>query len=152
MNPEIQALFEAARKSRKNSYSPYSQYAVGAALRNQSGEIFSGCNVENGSFGATLCAERSAIVHMVSHSGFEIISEILVLTEDLAPPCGMCLQFLSEFADEKTQVYLSNEKGECLSRPLLEFLPYQYKNKKLYPKYESRHIIKDESTKKTSPS
>lgn len=127
MSPEIQVLFEAAKKSRKNSYSPYSQYAVGAALKNQSGEIFSGCNVENGSYGAAICAERSAIVSMVSHSGFQTISEILVLTENMAPPCGMCLQVISEFADDKAQVHLANEKGECTSKPLHVFLPIQFK-------------------------
>lgn len=127
MNPEIQILLEAAKKSRKNSYSPYSQYAVGAALKNHSGEVFSGCNVENGSYGATICAERSAILNMVSHSGFQTISEILVLTENIAPPCGMCLQVISEFADDNTQVHLSNEKGECASKPLHAFFPHQFK-------------------------
>lgn len=130
MNSEIQNLFEAAKKSRKNSYSPYSQYAVGAALKNHLGEIFSGCNVENGSYGAAICAERSAIVSMVSQSGFQTISEIVVLTENMAPPCGMCLQVISEFADDKTQIYLVNEKGECTSKPLHAFFPIQFKKQK----------------------
>src|SRR5947208_1457032 len=84
-------LLTAARAAAGNAYAPYSKYAVGAALRDEQGRIWAGCNVENASYGLSLCAERNAVTAMVSHGGKEV-KEILVLTADAAPPCGACLQ------------------------------------------------------------
>jgi cytidine deaminase len=94
------ALFEAARKAAENSYSPYSKFKVGAALRLTNGETVTGTNVENASFGLTICAERSALVQAVSRFGPAIRIEAVAVTNlngAASPPCGACRQVLAEF-------------------------------------------------------
>jgi len=96
----MDALFEEARKAAENSYSPYSKFKVGAALRLTNGEIVTGTNVENTSFGLTICAERSALVQAVSRFGPGIRVEAIAVTnlnESASPPCGACRQVLAEF-------------------------------------------------------
>lgn len=92
-------LIERARAARNNAYAPYSNYQVGAALRTASGFIFAGTNVENATYGATICAERAAVVGMVA-AGHREIRAIAVFSggEPLAVPCGICRQVLVEFA------------------------------------------------------
>ncbi len=96
----LKSLYEDARKAAQNSYSPYSGFKVGAALRLASGEIVTGTNVENVSFGLTICAERSAVVRAVSEFGPGIrIAAVAVanLNDAPSPPCGACRQVLAEF-------------------------------------------------------
>lgn len=100
MTPEQKQLFEAAKKSRDNSYSPYSGQKVGAAIRLNNGKVFGGCNVENSSYGATNCAERTAIQSAVASEGPKIeITDVLVMTDHAPPwpPCGLCRQVIAEF-------------------------------------------------------
>lgn len=98
MNPDSKrALTEAARAARANAYAPYSVYFVGAAALAEGGKVFTGCNVENASYGLTLCAERNAIAGMVGQ-GEKRLAAVAVATADGAPPCGACLQVMSEFA------------------------------------------------------
>lgn len=101
-------LVECARRVREHAYAPYSQFKVGAALRSTSGKIFVGCNVENASYGATICAERSAVVQMIS-AGEQRLHSVCVFTdaESLAMPCGMCRQVLAEFGLDVTVVVAS---------------------------------------------
>lgn len=97
-SPELEALVSAARAVREHAYAPYSSFLVGAALRSAGGQMFVGCNVENASYGATICAERSAILAMVAAQ--ERVIEVLVVYTDadtLAMPCGLCRQVISEF-------------------------------------------------------
>lgn len=96
-----QDLIAAAKKARAHAYAPYSRFLVGAALLTRNQQVFSGCNVENASYGATLCAERVAIGNMVS-SGAADPQAIAIYTEaeELTMPCGMCRQVLSEFASD----------------------------------------------------
>lgn len=93
-------LFEIAKKAVDHAYAPYSKFKVGAALLTKDGHIFTGVNVENSSFGATICAERTAFVKAVSE-GFKEFSSIAVTSSSgKAWPCGICRQFMYEFGDE----------------------------------------------------
>jgi homotetrameric cytidine deaminase len=98
--PELGELVERARKAAQHSYSPYSKFRVGAALQLTNGEIVTGTNVENVSFGLTICAERAALVRAVSQFGPEIrVAAVAVanLNGLASPPCGACRQVLAEF-------------------------------------------------------
>jgi homotetrameric cytidine deaminase len=98
--PELENLLGQARLAAQHSYSPYSSFRVGAALRLTNGEIVTGTNVENISYGLTICAERSALVRAVSHFGPEIQIEAVAvanLNNAASPPCGACRQVLAEF-------------------------------------------------------
>src|SRR5688572_14176091 len=97
------ALLEAAKEARKNAYAPYSGYKVGAAVLDDRGRIHPGCNVESASFGATICAERSAVARMIAEGGKEV-KAVAVLTQDGGTPCGICLQVLSEFVKDPTKL------------------------------------------------
>jgi len=97
---DIKEVFEAAKKAREHSYSPYSGAKVGAAIRLRNGHVYSGCNVENSSYGAAVCAERTAIQKAVSEEGPKIeITEVVVVTDANPPwpPCGLCRQVIAEF-------------------------------------------------------
>lgn len=121
---ELQDLYQAASKARDNSHSPYSGYKVGAAFRTRDGKVFSGCNVENSSFGATICAERSAITAAVAQVGKMQIQEILVVTDASPPwpPCGMCRQVIAEFGRDCV-VHATNLQGEIKTAPFSEVFP-----------------------------
>ena len=109
-------LIKAARSAREKAYAPYSGYSVGAALLCGNGEIYTGCNVENSSIGLTICAERTAAVKAISagERHFKAICIIGGKTGENACvacfPCGMCRQFLSEFAADDMKVILPSEK------------------------------------------
>jgi cytidine deaminase len=94
-------LITAATEARERAYAPYSNYRVGAALRTASGAIFTGCNVENASYGLALCAERAAVAAMIA-SGERTPSAIVVVTggDELGSPCGLCRQTLVEFSTD----------------------------------------------------
>lgn len=128
LSDSFQELFAAARVARENSYSPYSGHKVGAALLTADGKIYSGCNVENSSYGATICAERVAIQKAVSEMGRVDIVEMVVVTEASPPwpPCGMCRQVLSEFGPD-ARVFAANLSsgsiGEVKGMKLSDLLP-----------------------------
>jgi len=92
-------LLAAAQKAREHAYAPYSDFKVGAAVRSSSGAVYSGCNVENASYGATLCAERAALAAMVA-AGDERAVELIVYADSSEPtmPCGICRQVIFELA------------------------------------------------------
>lgn len=117
LTPELEALRVAARAVREHAYAPYSNFLVGAALRAENGQIFTGCNVENASFGATICAERGAILAMVA-AGQRRITALAVFTdaETLAMPCGLCRQVISEFG-QQAELLVANPR----ERRVLEF-------------------------------
>jgi cytidine deaminase len=104
---QLKALLDDARRAAKKSYSPYSEFKVGAALLLSNGEIVTGTNVECVSYGLTICAERSALVSAVSQFGPTMHIEAVAVTNlngGASPPCGACLQLLSEFIDREAPV------------------------------------------------
>jgi cytidine deaminase len=122
INPD-DALRDAAFAAMENAYAPYSKFRVGAALRTSTGEIVTGCNVENAAYGEALCAERVAVSAAVAR-GMREFDEIAIATEseDPAPPCGSCRQTMSEFApDLKVIGYSKN--GKKVSWRLSDLLP-----------------------------
>jgi cytidine deaminase len=107
LDPALENLLEHARQAALHSYSPYSSFRVGAALKLTSGEIVTGTNVENVSYGLTICAERSALVRAVAQFGPEIRIEAVAvanLNDAASPPCGACRQVLAEFSQPETLV------------------------------------------------
>ena len=120
-------LLELARACASHAHAPYSAYAVGAALRDSEGRTWSGCNVENASYGLSVCAERNAVAAMVAGGGVQI-REVLVFTGDAAPPCGACLQVLREFAPDPAavRVYLADGSGVKKEYSLGELLPHGF--------------------------
>ena len=104
-------LVLAARASRTRAYAPYSNYAVGAAVLGSDGEIYKGCNVENASFGLTICAERNAIAAMVA-AGCTSARAVVVVTSDAGTPCGACRQVLAEFSGPNAPVVCIGEGSE----------------------------------------
>jgi len=108
----LQKAFEAALSARTNAHAPYSNFQVGAALVDIEGNIYSGCNVENASFGATVCAERTALLSSVAQKGKLKYQFIVVVcnTDPVTVPCALCLQVLSEFVAGDFPVYLANLK------------------------------------------
>jgi cytidine deaminase len=124
----IDALQRAAQKAAEHAYAPYSNFRVGAALLLDGGEIVTGCNVENASFGLTICAERSAVVRAVSELGSELqIKAVAVanLNGAASPPCGACRQVLSEFVTADAWVWFPGSNGwECV--PFREVFPFSF--------------------------
>lgn len=123
---ENQQLIDLAIEAQQNSYSPYSNYKVGACLLASDGTIFKGCNIENASYGATNCAERTAIFKAVSE-GVNSFKKIAVVGGDLtefAYPCGICLQVLWEFMPAGTVVLLN--KDGIKEFTVKELLPYGF--------------------------
>ena len=112
-NLDARALLERAKSALERSYSPYSQFKVGAALLTDSGEVFSGTNVENASYGLTICAERAAISAMVAETGGVKITAVAVAGESGEPimPCGACRQAISEFAAENCILIFEKSGG-----------------------------------------
>ncbi|ABS24878.1 cytidine deaminase [Anaeromyxobacter sp. Fw109-5] len=117
------ALARAARAARKRAYAPYSRFRVGAAVR-AGGAVHSGCNIENASYGLTVCAERVAVAAAVA-AGARRIEAVAVAsgTDEPTPPCGMCLQTLAEFAGPELPVRLVGARGGTLDTTLGELLP-----------------------------
>ncbi len=123
LSKQTQELYIAAKSARERSYSPYSSHKVGAAIRTSDGKIFSGCNIENSSYGATVCAERVAIQKAVSE-GHAKITEVVVITDSNPPwpPCGMCRQVIAEFGDN-TLVHTTNLVGDAESFKFADIFP-----------------------------
>jgi cytidine deaminase len=125
---QLRALKVESEKARRKAYAPYSGFKVGAALLTADNKIFSGCNVENASFGGTICAERTAILKAISEGGAVPIQAFHVVSssKDPWPPCGMCLQVMSEFCKPSTVIMISGQKGQEKMYLLSELLPESF--------------------------
>jgi len=122
-----QALVKAARAARRGAYAPYSSFRVGAAVR-AGGRVFTGANVENASYGLTVCAERVAVTAAV-FAGERVLDAVAVAssTSPPTPPCGMCLQTLAEFAGPELPVLLVGAGGSQVATTLGELLPRAFR-------------------------
>ncbi len=118
-------LLQVARRARQNAYVPYSKFAVGAAVEGVSGKIYSGCNVENASYGLCNCAERTAIFTAVAagERQFKAIA-IIADTPGPCPPCGACRQVIAEF--KIPHIIMANLNDNCKTVSLQEILPYGF--------------------------
>jgi cytidine deaminase len=124
-------LIAAARAARGNAHAPYSNFRVGAALQAKSGRVFTGCNVENASYGLTCCAERVAIFKAISEGerGFDAIA-VVTDTEKLTPPCGACRQIIWEFCGD-VEVVMANLKGKVERERAGKLLPRPFDSSQL---------------------
>ena len=131
IDADLPILLEHARRAAEHSYSPYSHFRVGAALKLSNGEIVTGANVENVSFGLTICAERSALVCAISKFGPAIRIEAIAvanLNDTASPPCGACRQMLAEFVNPEAPVAFPTTQG-TRTMPFHEVLPLAFEMK-----------------------
>jgi cytidine deaminase len=127
LSPEHEELISAARDARSRAYAPYSEFSVGAALDVGDGHVFFGSNIENASYGLTICAERAAVAAAIS-GGFRDFEAIAIAGPDdaLASPCGACRQVLAEFNPQMTVVFTTPDGP--VAQTLAELLPYSFKS------------------------
>lgn len=121
-------LAQKAREAMENAYCPYSNYRVGAAVLTVGGRIYSGCNIENGSYGATNCAERTAIFKAVSEGERQFSALAIFAEEGSAPPfpCGICRQVLSEFCSPDMPIIVFDGEKSVYNTSLEEILPFAF--------------------------
>ncbi|MFC3883530.1 cytidine deaminase [Bacillus songklensis] len=129
---DTKMLINEAIKARKQAYTPYSAFQVGAAVLTKNGNVYLGCNIENASYGLTNCAERTALFTAVAN-GEKDIKAIVITgdTEGPISPCGACRQVLAEFCDENTKIILTNLKGDVTETSIQELLPGFFSSKDL---------------------
>jgi len=135
----IKELIQAALDARENAYAPYSRYHVGAALLTATGKIYQGCNIENASFGATNCAERTAFFKAVSEGSTEFQAIAIVggpadggmnsQYSDYAYPCGICRQVMQEFCQSNFVILVARSVEDYKKYTLQELLPYGFGGK-----------------------
>lgn len=123
----LEELIDFARQVRNNAYAPYSDFAVGAVVESRDGRIFTGCNVENASYGLTLCAERVALGNAISEGARDLVR--VVVTADTAtpiPPCGACRQLILELAGPDAEVVMTNLAGDRIIASSQSLLPFAF--------------------------
>lgn len=131
--PGPESLESLAIEARQYSHSPYSTKKVGAAIEFSDGSVSFGCNIENASYGATVCAERVAIWKKISASKKVKIKRVIVAVDEPKPwpPCGLCLQVIAEFATAKTEVICMNLNGDSATYKFKDLLPQAFEGKYL---------------------
>ncbi|RIK39634.1 MAG: cytidine deaminase [Chloroflexi bacterium] len=127
-----EALVSQALEARQHAYAPYSEYAVGAAVLAANGTVIKGCNVENASYGATICAERVALTSAIAQGKRNFLA-IAVATQNGGSPCGICRQVMVELGPQMT-VYISDENGNFRTTTVTELLPDSFDPASLPPK------------------
>lgn len=131
MTPEEKQLFDLAKDHLKDAYAPYSHFHVAAALVTDQGEIFTGVNIENSSFGLTNCAERTAMFGWVNSGRPGKIKTLLIIgnTDRPISPCGACRQVMSEFMAPETEVILTDSQGDYERFTVEQLIPYHFTEK-----------------------
>ncbi|NCC88049.1 MAG: cytidine deaminase [Clostridia bacterium] len=124
-------LLNIAKDAMQKSYSPYSSFKVGAALLCNNGKVFSGCNIENSSYSPSNCAERTAFFKAISEGNKDFEKIAIVggqngVVKGFCPPCGVCLQVMSEFCNDEFKIILTNENNEVTEKNLCELLPFSF--------------------------
>lgn len=121
-----QELIEVAKKAMEKAYAPYSKFSVGAALLTTEGKVFTGCNIENASFGATNCAERTAMFKAVSE-GYRCFTKIAIVSNAgvFTYPCGICRQVMTEFMKDG-EIILHNKQDEVEVIKVADMMPYRF--------------------------
>ena len=128
MEIDYKLLMDTAKEAAKKSYSPFSKFAVGAGVLTSNGKVYGGCNIENSSFGMTICAERCAIFKAISDGEREILAvAIYSPNEDDCYPCGACRQVIYEFQGDKEIEIITEEKGNLNIKKMSDFLPFGFK-------------------------
>ncbi|WP_368488500.1 cytidine deaminase [Clostridium sp. BJN0013] len=137
---DYKKLISEAVAAKKLAYAPYSKFKVGAAVLTGDGSLYTGCNIENASYGATNCAERTAIFKAISegHGDLKAIA-IVGSNKDYTYPCGICRQVISEFAQKDMEIILVKNENEYIVKKLEEILPYAFIKKHL----ENREKVYD---------
>lgn len=127
LNDDENELVQEATEAMENAHAPYSEFSVGAAVRTRSGDIYRGCNIENASYGLTICAERTAIFKAVSNGADEITDIAIVLDVDtgVGTPCGACRQVMNEF-NAGMNVIMATTHGSLQKVSLEDLLPYSF--------------------------
>lgn len=129
---DYKMLISKALEGRKNAYAPYSKFKVGAAVLTEDGKVYTGCNIENASYGATNCAERTSIFKAVSE-GHTIIKAIAIvgIENEYTYPCGICRQVIAEFGSEDIEIILAKNENQYIVKTLDEILPGAFTKKDL---------------------
>jgi cytidine deaminase len=122
---DTKTLRTKAIEASSKAYSPYSKAKVGCALETTDGSIYTGCNIENASYGGTVCAERVAILKAVSDQKMKL-KKIYVYTKEGWPPCGLCRQVMSEFADTNLEVIVGDEAGKETTMKFSDLMPLSF--------------------------
>lgn len=127
----IEELIQIALDNKENSYSPYSNFRVSAVVMTKNGEIYKGVNIENASYPATICAERSALAAAISEGARDF--DTIIITGDSVDtyPCGVCRQFMAEVLDTDTKVVIANSKTDYKTYTMEELLPHSFNKKDL---------------------
>lgn len=135
ISAKIKKAWVEAKKARTRAYAPYSKYRVGACLISKN-NIFGGCNVENASYGATICAERGAMMKAVS-SGVRKFDGLVVVTESGATPCALCLQVISEFCGPQFEITLATPQKIVGQVKLSQLLGFPFRKSDLKRRFHS---------------
>lgn len=129
MDFPVEKLINAAKVFRERAYAPYSNFRVGAALLSKGYRIYKGCNIENASYGLSICAERVALFNAISNGECQFVAiAIFADSKEFCSPCGACRQVLKEFGDD-IEVFMVNGKGEYRVQRITDLLPEAFKLK-----------------------
>ncbi|KAA3641028.1 MAG: cytidine deaminase [Proteobacteria bacterium] len=126
--PELKQLLAAAEQAMHQAYAPYSQFQVGAAVLDNQGQVYAGCNVENSAYPIGCCAEQAAVAAMILGGGRSIVDIVIVAEkQNPCPPCGACRQVIAEHSDHNTHIHLVNKDGGVSSYQVADLLPQAFK-------------------------
>ncbi|MPM82698.1 Cytidine deaminase [bioreactor metagenome] len=137
MHLDTKTLILHALNAKINAYAPYSHFKVGAALLCSDGTIYTGCNIENASYGATICAERVAIQKAVSDGKTDFSAIVITAGSDYCSPCGICRQVMREFCERDFEVILAKSETDYVYYSLDQLLPFSFSNESMVEQDEN---------------